>query len=243
MVHQLSSQTKLLIVDDDAELCAMLKQFFGEAGFVVDLELSGDRGAARAEAGGYDLMILDVTLPGLNGLGVLRRIRRESSLPILMLTARAERSDRIAGLDLGADDYLSKPFFPDELLARVRAILRRSAGASGSATEAIQIGDLCLFPGDRSAHFRGQPLGLTVMECEILQQLMRCCGQVVSRDSLSLHLYDRLPTPFDRSVDQHVSRLRRKMRTGQNMIVSVRGVGYQLRYPQPGEGRESEHQR
>ncbi|MGA2878815.1 MAG: response regulator transcription factor [Bryobacteraceae bacterium] len=233
MVRQLSSQTKLLIVDDDAELCAMLKQFFGEAGFVVDSELNGDRGAARAETGGYDLMILDVTLPGLNGLGVLRRIRRESSLPVLMLTAKAERSDRIAGLDLGADDYLSKPFFPDELLARVRAILRRSAGASSNATEALQIGDLRLFPGDRSAHFRGQPLGLTAMEYEILQQLMRCCGQVVSRDSLSLHLYDRLPTPFDRSVDQHVSRLRQKLGLGRNMILSVRGVGYQLRCPEP----------
>ena len=120
MVRQLSSQTKLLIVDDDAELCAMLKQFFGEAGFVVDSELTGDRGTARAETGGYDLMILDVTLPGLNGLGVLRRIRRESSLPVLMLTAKAERNDRIAGFDLGADDYLTKPFFPEELLARVR---------------------------------------------------------------------------------------------------------------------------
>jgi DNA-binding response OmpR family regulator len=233
MVRQLSSQTKLLVVDDDPELCAMLKQFFGEAGFVVDSELNGDRGAARAQTGGYDLMILDVTLPGLNGLGVLRRIRRESSLPVLMLTAKAERNDRIAGFDLGADDYLTKPFFPEELLARVRAILRRSAGASGKTMEPLRIGDLCLFPGDRSAHYRGKPLGLTAMEYEILQQLMQSHGHVVSRDSLSLYFYDRLPTPFDRSVDQHVSRLRQKFGFGQNMILSIRGVGYQLRCPEP----------
>jgi DNA-binding response OmpR family regulator len=233
MVHQLSSQTKLLVVDDDPELCDMLKHFLGEAGFIVDFELYGDRGAARAEAGGYDLMILDVTLPGLNGLGVLRRIRRESLLPILMLTAKAGRDDRIAGFDLGADDYLTKPFFPEELLARVRAILRRSDGASSKIPEVLRIGELCLLPADRSARFRGEPLGLTAMECEILLQLMRSCGRVVSRDSLSLHLYDRLPTPFDRSVDQHVSRLRQKLGFGRNMILSIRGVGYQLRCPEP----------
>jgi DNA-binding response OmpR family regulator len=235
MVHRLSSPSKLLVVDDDPELCAMLKDFLGEAGFVVDSELSGDCGAARAEAGGYDLMILDVTLPGLSGLGVLRRIRRESSLPVLMLTAKAERNDRIAGLELGADDYLTKPFFPEELLARVRAILRRSEGASSKIPEALRIGELCLLPADRSAQFRGEPLGLTAMECEILQQLMRSYGHVVSRDSLSLHLYDRLPTPFDRSLDQHVSRLRQKLGSGRNMILSVRGVGYQLRCPEAAE--------
>src|ERR1039457_3839590 len=126
MVQRLSSQYKLLVVDDDLELCSMLKEFFGQAGHVVDFELNGERGAARAEAGGYDLLILDVTLPGLNGFGVLRRIRRESRLPVLMLTAKTDREERVTGLDLGADDYLGKPFFPEELMARVRAILRRS---------------------------------------------------------------------------------------------------------------------
>src|SRR5258705_9130338 len=121
---------KLLIVDDDMELCAMLEDFFGELGYVVASESDGDRGAARAETGGYDLLILDVTLPGLDGFGVLRRIRRSSHLPVLMLTAKAERTDRVVGLDMGADDYLPKPFFPDELLARVRAILLRSHGRS-----------------------------------------------------------------------------------------------------------------
>ena len=235
MVQPLSSRNKLLVVDDDAELCAMLTDFFGEAGFLVDFELNGDRGAARAETGGYDLMILDVTLPGLNGFGVLRRVRRESSLPILMLTARTERSDRIAGLDLGADDYVAKPFFADELLGRVRAILRRSQGGFTEATDALRVGELCLLPGDRDAQLRCSPLGLTAMECEILKQLMRRRGQVVSRDSLSLHLYDRLPTPFERSVDQHVGRLRQKLGFDRNMILSVRGVGYQLRCPEPSE--------
>jgi len=240
MVQRLSSQYKLLVVDDDMELCVMLQEFFGEAGYIVDYELNGDHGAARAEAGGYDLLILDVTLPGLSGFGVLRRIRRESTLPVLMLTAKTERSERTAGLDLGADDYVAKPFFPDELLARVRAILRRSQRASTNALETLRVGELCLLPGDRDAEFRGKPLGLTVMECEILQQLMRSCGRAVSRDSLSLHLYGPLSTPFDRSVDTHVSRLRRKMRAGRNIIMSVRGVGYQLRYPGPGETVDSE---
>jgi DNA-binding response OmpR family regulator len=235
MAEQPTSRCKLLVVDDDVDLCVMLQGLFGEAGYAVDFELNGDRGAARAETGDYDLLILDVTLPGLNGFGVLRRIRRESPLPVLMLTAKTERNERITGLDLGADDYLGKPFFPDELLARVRAILRRSQRAWTKTTEALQIGELHLLPSDRDAQFRGSPLGLTAMECEILEQLMRSCGRVVSRDSLSLHLYDRLPTPFDRSLDQHISRLRQKLGSGRNMILSIRGVGYQLRYPGPPE--------
>jgi DNA-binding response OmpR family regulator len=233
-----SPQLKLLIVDDDMELCAMLEDFFGELGYVVASESDGDRGAARAETGGYDLLILDVMLPGLDGFGVLRRIRRSSQLPVLMLTAKAERTDRVVGLDMGADDYLPKPFFPDELLARVRAILRRSHGSQGTSAktpEPLRMGELCLLPGDRDAHFRGSPLGLTAMECEILEQLMRSRGRAVSRDSLSIHLYDRLTSPFDRSVDTHVSRLRRKMGTGRNMILSVRGVGYQLRCSESAE--------
>jgi len=229
-VEQPSSE-KLLVVDDDAELRAMLRELLGGAGYVVDVESDGERGAARVEAGGYGLLILDIMLPGFDGFEVLRRVRRGSEVPILLLSAKAERSDRVAGLDAGADDYLPKPFFPDELLARVRAILRRSRGAARSVPEALRIGDLCLVPGDRDAYFRGRPLGLTAMECEILELLIRSCGRVVSRDSLSIHLHDRLTSPFDRSVDTHVSRLRRKLGAGRNMILSVRGVGYQLRFP------------
>ena len=241
MVQRFSSQYKLLVVDDDLELCSMLKDFFSEAGHAVDFELNGERGAARAETGGYDLMILDVTLPGLNGFGVLRRIRRESRLPVLMLTAKTDREERVTGLDLGADDYLGKPFFPEELMARVRAILRRSQDDSTRALEALRLGELCLLPGDRDAQFRGRQLGLTAMEYEVLEQLMQSGGRVVSRDSLGLFLYDRLPTAFDRSVDQHISRLRRKLGLGQNMILSIRGVGYQLRYPRSGGATMSQN--
>jgi two-component system OmpR family response regulator len=231
---------KLLVVDHDAEVCAALRGVLGEAGFVVDVEPDGERGAIRAESGRYGLLILDVMLEGLDGFEVLRRIRRTSQVPILMLSAKADRIDRVLGLEAGADDYLAKPFFPDELLARIRAILRRCSpggsqggfqGALRDLPEKLRMGDLCLVPADRDAYFRDRPLGLTAMECEILEVLIRSCGRVVSRDTLSIHLHDRLTSPFDRSVDTHVSRLRRKLGAGRNMILSVRGVGYQLRYP------------
>jgi DNA-binding response OmpR family regulator len=157
-------------------------------------------------------------------------------LPVLMLTARGERGERVRGLELGADDYLPKPFDPEELLARVRAILRRVAISIASGPEALEIGELRLSPGARDAWFRGERLGLTAMECEVLEQLMRCRGRVVSRDQLCLHLYNRVATAFDRAVDKHVSRIRRKMGEGRGMILSVRGTGYQLCYPPDQEG-------
>ncbi len=229
-----STSARLLIVDDDAELCYLLRELFVEAGYAVDFELDGERGVVRAEAGVYDLLILDVRLPGLDGFEILRRIRVRSTLPVLMLTANAEERDRIAALDLGADDYVAKPFSTDELLARTRALIRRSRIAADGA-ETTQIGDLALVPSDLDARFRGRSLGLTAMEYEILRHLMRFCGQVVSRDSLSLQLYHRLPTHLDRTLDQHVSRLRRKLGSHRNMILSVRGIGYQLRHPESSE--------
>ncbi len=226
-----STSGRLLIVDDDAELCYLMRELFVEAGYAVDFELDGERGALRAQAGVYDLLILDVRLTGLDGLEVLRKIRLRSTLPVLILTANAEEKERIAALDLGADDYIAKPFSPDELLARTRALIRRSRMAV-AVTERMQIGDLALVPGDLDAYLRGRPLGLTAMEFEILRHLVRFCGQVVSRDSLSLQLYGRLPTHLDRTLDQHVSRLRRKLGSHRNMILSVRGIGYQLRRPE-----------
>ena len=222
---------RLLVVDDDSELCSMLREFFRQQGFEVEFEREGGQGLARALADSFDLLILDVMLPGLNGFEALRRLRERSQLPVLMLTARGERGERVHGLDLGADDYLPKPFDPEELLARVRAILRRVVVAGINGPEALEIGELRLFPGARDAYFRSERLGLTAMECEVLEQLMRSRGRVVSRDQLSLHLYDRLATAFDRAVDTHVSRIRRKMGDGRGMILSVRGTGYQLCYP------------
>jgi DNA-binding response OmpR family regulator len=222
---------KLLIVDEDIDLCLGLREFFRQSAYAVDFELDGESGLARTESGDYDLVIVDAHLPGLNGLELLRRIRSNSQIPVLILSAKADQDDRIAGLEMGADDYLSKPFFPDELLARIRAILRRTTHLP-RAPQALCVGELCLIPGDRDVSFGGKPLGLTPMECEILERLMRFRGRVVSRDSLTLHLYNRLASPLDRSVDTHVSRIRRKLGSGRTMLMSIRGIGYQLRCPE-----------
>lgn len=219
---------RLLVVDDDAELCEMLKQLFNNAGYLVDFELEGNSVAARSELDLYQLLILDVMLPGVGGFELLRTIRKRSQIPVLMVTARTEPANRVLGLEAGADDYLLKPFFPDELLARVRAILRRT-GPSAATDDPIEIDELRLIPDARDVEFRGKRLGLTAMEFEIMEQLMRACGRVVSRDSLSLQLYNRLPSPFDRSIDTHISRIRRKLNEGRDRIMSVRGTGYQLR--------------
>jgi DNA-binding response OmpR family regulator len=228
---------KILVVDDDRELCSMLSELFRQRGFRVASERDGIRGLVRAGSEAFDLMILDVMLPGVDGFTALRTLRQRSQVPVLMLTARGERGERIQGLDLGADDYLPKPFDPEELLARVRAILRRVAHPTLSTSEPLVVGELRLLPGARDAYYRDARLGLTAMECEVLEQLMRSCGRVVSRDQLSLHLYSRPATAFDRSVDTHVSRIRRKMGNGRGMILSVRGTGYQLCSPLSKETR------
>jgi DNA-binding response OmpR family regulator len=228
---------KILVVDDDQELCSMLSEFFRQQGFAVECERNGTHGLNRATTESFDLLILDVMLPGIDGFQALETLRKKSQVPVLMLTARGERGERIQGLELGADDYLPKPFDPAELLARVRAILRRTAMPGTNAKETLVVGELRLVPGARDAHYRGVQLGLTAMECEVLEQLMRSCGRVVSRDQLSLHLYSRPATAFDRSVDTHVSRIRRKMGEGRSLILSVRGTGYQLCHPSKVETR------
>ena len=220
--------TRLLVVDDDTELCFMLRDFFRESGLRVEFEAEGMRSIARLQQEPYDLVILDIMLPGTNGFEVLKQIRHRSPLPVILLTARATRFDRIQGFELGADDYLAKPFYPEELLARVRAILRRSATVPQHPPEVLREGELTLLPGSRHAFYRGRQLDLTAMECEILEQLLRSAGRVVSRDQLSLHLYHRVASPYDRSIDTHVSRIRRKLGEGRNLITSVRGTGYQL---------------
>lgn len=222
---------KILVVDDDRELCSMLSELFRQHGFSVECERDGIRGLGRAASEAFDLLILDVMLPGVDGFTALRTLRQRSQVPVLMLTARGERGERIQGLDLGADDYLPKPFDPEELLARVRAILRRVAHPASSSSEPLKVGELRLLPGARDAYYRDERLELTAMECEVLEQLMRSCGRVVSRDQLSLHLYNRPATAFDRSIDTHISRIRRKMGCGRTMILSVRGSGYQLCSP------------
>jgi DNA-binding response OmpR family regulator len=210
---------KFLVVDDDVEL----RGLFEESGYLAEFEPDGERALWRTLTESYDLLILDIMLGGLE---VVRQIRDRSQIPILILSARADRSDRVSGLRAGADDYLAKPFYPDELLARIDAILRRAL----PKPEAIEIGDLRLLPASRDVYFRDKRLDLTAMEVEILECLMASFGKVVSRDRLSLRLYNRLSAPFERNIDTHVSRIRRKMGDGRGMILSVRGTGYQIRY-------------
>jgi DNA-binding response OmpR family regulator len=223
---------KLLLVDDDAELCSMLRKFFENWGLCVDTAGNGPSGIDRVRKERYDLVILDLMLPGQNGFDVLRQLRPESRIPVILLTARSGRFDRVAGFDSGADDYVTKPFYPEELLGRVRAVLRRSAPETATPASALRAGELTLCPGNRSAYYRDKDLELTAMECEILEQLIRSAGHAVSRDHLSFHIYSRESSPYDRSIDTHVSRIRRKLGPeGGALITSVRGTGYQLCIP------------
>jgi two-component system, OmpR family, response regulator len=217
---------KILVVDDDTDHCGLLRDLFEQSGYQVEFEPDGARGLCRTQTEPYDLLILDVALS--DGFEVLRKVRDQSQIPILILSEKADRADRVEGLRAGADDYLAKPCYPDELLARIEAILRRAAP---SAPEAIEIGGLRLVPASRDVYFQGKRLDLTSMEVEILECLMGSFGKVVSRDRLSLRLYNRLSAPFERNIDTHVSRIRRKMGDGRGMILSVRGTGYQIRFP------------
>lgn len=219
---------RLLVVDNDVQLGSMLRDLFQESGFLVELETDGERAIARAKSEPYDLLILEVMLPGSNGFEVLRQIRHRSQVPVLILSSKTDCRDRVLAFNLGADDFVPKPFYPEELLARVLAILRRAAPSSARTTETLNVGELTLWPGKRSAHFRGRQLELTAMEYDILECLVRSSGRVVSRDDLSLYLYKRPASPFDRAVDTHVSRIRRKIGKERGLILSVRGTGYQL---------------
>jgi len=204
----------------------MLRVLFEESGYAVEFETDGDRGLRRTHSEPYDLLILDVDLPGADGFEMLRHIREQSKIPVLILSAKADRVDRIIGLRAGADDYLAKPCDPDELLARIQAILRR---AGNPPNRALQIGELRFLPASREVYLTGERLDLTAMEVDILECLMDSFGKVVSRDRLSLRLYNRLSAPFERNIDTHISRIRRKMGGRRGMILSVRGTGYQIR--------------
>jgi two-component system response regulator CpxR len=223
--------SRVLIIDDDIELCELLAEYLGGEGFAVEAVHDGASGAARALNCEHDLVVLDVMLPKLNGLEVLRRIRESSAVPVVMLTARGEEVDRIVGLEIGADDYLPKPFNPHELAARMRAVLRRTAtGADDRADEALEVADVRLEPGTRSASRSGELIDLTGIEFELLAVLLRGAGRVVSRDELSRTALGRRASSFDRSLDVHLSNLRRKLgplADGGERIKTVRGVGYQ----------------
>jgi DNA-binding response OmpR family regulator len=216
----------LLLVDDDVELCGMMREFFTQEGHHLDCAYNGREGLTAALNGAYDLVILDVMLPVVDGFELLQRLRRRKDLPIIMLTARVQQQDRIRGLDSGADDYLPKPFDPDELLARVRAVLRRSESLLRTESEDVVIGNIRLNPSTREAHLDDELLDLTAAEFDLLEMLMRAAGRVVSREEITAALFEREATPYDRFLDVHISHLRKKLEGGRSLIRTVRGVGY-----------------
>jgi two-component system response regulator CpxR len=223
---------RILVIDDDIDLCELLTDYLTTEGFTVEVVHEGEAGAAQALAGDYELVVLDVMLPGINGFEVLRRLRTGSTTPVLMLTARGDDVDRIVGLEMGADDYLPKPFNPRELVARIRAVQRRTAAAPATGTmtsEALVVGDVTLYLGARSVHVGGVPVELTTVEFSLLEVLIRRAGQVVSREELSLQALGRELNAFDRNIDVHVSSLRRKLGAlseENERIKTVRGIGY-----------------
>jgi two-component system OmpR family response regulator/two-component system response regulator CpxR len=225
--------TKVLLIDDDRELTGLLVEYLQEEGFTAHAVDDPRVGLEEAISKAYEIVILDVMMPRLNGVDVLQRIRRTSTIPILMLSARGENIDRITGLNLGADDYVSKPCTPAEIVARLRAILRRYGMGSDAdpASHSLQAGDLVLLLASREAVWKGNPLDLTGAEFSLLEVLARNAGQLVSRSEISRRALGRPLTPFDRGVDVHISSIRQKLglrKDGQSWIRTVRGQGYQL---------------
>ncbi|QWV94642.1 response regulator transcription factor [Geomonas oryzisoli] len=225
-------QKKILIIDDDIGLCELLSEYLVSEGFLVDTVQDGARGAERAMTEDYSFVVLDVMLPGLNGFEVLSRIRRSSNVAVVMLTARGEEVDRIVGLEMGADDYLPKPFNPRELVARLRAVQRRmqQEPQGGDAAPArLCVGDVELDFGTRTVRASGEPVELTSLEFSVLEALARSAGRVLSREELTRQALGRPFNAFDRSIDVHVSSIRKKLGPlpgGMERIKSVRGIGY-----------------
>ena len=236
----------LLIIDDDIELCQLLAEYLKPEGFDVTSVHEGSEGLRQALSKDYALVVLDIMLPGLNGLEILQRIRHQKDIPVLMLTARDEDVDRIVGLEMGADDYMPKPFNPRELVARIRAILRRTKEWSDrtglqAPLERIVVGDVEMDTGSRAVRRSGEALELTSIEFNFLEMLLRSAGQVVTRESLTENVLGRALTPYDRSVDVHLSSLRKKLghKLGEiERIKTVRGVGYIYALPSQPDGKE-----
>jgi len=240
--------SRILVIDDDVELCELLIDYLAPEGFQVEAVHDGERGAERALSGEHALVVLDVMLPGVSGFDVLRRIRAGSSVSVLMLTARGDEVDRIVGLEMGADDYLPKPFNPRELVARIRAIQRRVEPrreremGSGRAVEKVVVGDVQLDPGARVVLQHGHAVELTSVEFTLLEVLLRASGRVMTREELAQQVLGRPLSPYDRSIDVHVSNLRRKL--GHQLgdterIKTVRGTGYVYTHPPDFPGQDA----
>jgi DNA-binding response OmpR family regulator len=223
--------TSVLIIDDDDELCELVAEYLSAEGYGVASVHDGESGLAAALSGKHDLAILDVMLPRMNGFEVLRNIREKSKIPVLMLTARGDDTERIVGLEIGADDYLPKPFNPRELTARLRAILRRvNSGDEGNeAATKFEVDDIEVSPAARTVKIEGKELALTSIEFDLLNELLRSAGNVVRKEELSENVLERKLSPFDRSLDMHISNLRKKLGSrsdGSTRIKTIRSVGY-----------------
>ncbi len=222
---------RVLLVDDDQELTGLLSEYLEREGFEVTAVHTGEEGEARALSGQYGIVVLDVMLPRLSGIEVLRRIRARSQVPVVLLTARGDNIDRITGLELGADDYVPKPSTPGELVARLRAIMRRVRPMGQASTEVVKTGQLALWPGKRQVLWQGCELGVTSTEFSLLEELARNAGQVVSKQDLSLNALGCPLTRYDRRIDVHISSIRHKLgprSDAKAWIQNVRGLGYLL---------------
>ncbi|MBV8632838.1 MAG: response regulator transcription factor [Silvibacterium sp.] len=230
---------RILLIDDDRDLCSVLSCALEREGFVVEAVFTGDQGLQRGVAGDYDLVLLDVMLPGMDGFEVLRRLRAKSGVHVLMLTARGDDIDRIVGLEIGADDYLPKPFNVRELVARARAILRRArpADAALSGTQdagLVRVGDIEFDSSSRTVLREGRLIELTSTEFDVLGVLLRSAGRVVSRDEIAQSVLGRKLGPFERTIDMHISKLRLKLgslQDGRSRITTVRSAGYLYAVP------------
>jgi two-component system, OmpR family, response regulator CpxR len=229
------SCVSILLVDDDFELCELLEEFFARRNIRLESVNDGRRGLARALGGEHDLLLLDVMMPGLDGFELLRLVRRQSQVPVIMLTARTTQADRVAGLDAGADDYLPKPFGTEELMARIRAVLRR-AGRAPKEAGVLAAGEIKLIPSARQVSADGAAVAVTTVEYDILEFLVHSAGRIVSRDELTSALYRRRATKFDRTLDMHICNLRKKLGRHGDLIRTVRGVGYLCRIEPDGPG-------
>lgn len=235
---------RILVIDDDAELCELLTEYLSPEGFEVETVHNSQKGIERSLSGEHDFVVLDVMLPGISGFEVLRTIRKSSVIPVLMLTARGEDVDRIVGLEMGADDYLPKPFNPRELVARIRAIQRRGETKHEEKTPAVPpgrltVGDVELDTGTRAVQRQGKAVKLTAVEFDLLEMLLRSAGAVVPRKDLVSRVLGRGLDPFDRSIDVHISSLRKKLGhkvKGMERIKTVRGIGYLYAASKQNEG-------
>nr|WP_024965304.1 response regulator transcription factor [Pantoea sp. IMH] len=225
---------KILLVDDDFELGTMLSQYLITEGFETSLVLSGKAGIEGAMSGDYSAMILDIMLPDMSGIDVLRHVRQQGRLPVIMLTAKGDNIDRVIGLEMGADDYVPKPCYPRELVARLRAVLRRVEALPPpvDSTKLVRWGELTLNPATRISEWRQQPFVLTASEFNLLDLLLRSPDRVVSKDELSEKGLGRPREAYDRSVDVHISNIRQKLAalTGDTITIeTVRSIGYRIR--------------